>query len=222
MATAVVVACVACGRAYDPALEGPGGPVADGGTDAAVEGSAPSDAGQGGGGTDGAVVDPDASSSDPAAGRARVFISSISVLGSFGGLGVADAKCAKLAADQGLVGVYKAWLSNVVADALLRIGGTGPWYRMDGTTVVFSSRTSFPLGPAFPILYNEKGGLVLGAPVWTGTLPSGSASSTTCENWTAGGGDGTIGESDKVGATWTEARVAPCSTQAHFICLRAD
>jgi hypothetical protein len=223
-AGALLIACVACGRAYDPSPDpsGVAGAADGGGADGAAEGSASSDAGLDGGSDDAAGSDLD-SGADPA-DRARIFISSTSVGGNFGSINAGDAKCAALAAAQGLHGVYKAWLSDLVSDAVNRIEGNGPWYRIDGKSPIFGSKASLVLGPSLPILINEKGGLVSGAPVWTGTRQSGTGTNATCDGWTSAFSDGTIGESDKVGPSWTEAPslTAPCTTQAHLICLRAD
>jgi hypothetical protein len=151
-------------------------------------------------------------------------VTSSKLTGSFGGVTGGDARCAALAATRGLQGVYKAWLSGPVEDAYGRIQGNGPWYRIDGTSLVFGSRGSLLAGPAMPVLEDEQGGVVVGAPVWTGTSALGMGTGATCDGWGSVFSTGTIGESDKVGPSWTEApsHTAACNTSAHLICLRAD
>ncbi len=161
---------------------------------------------------------------DPAPDRYRIFVTSAQYTGLFFGLAGADAKCAAIATTRGLEGVYKAWLSGVLENALDRIKGNGPWYRMNSTTVIFGSRASIIGGPPLPVGSDEEGKAVLGGLIWTGTSATGVGTGATCENWGSTFAVGTVGVSDRVGASWTEGPMGtlPCNSSAHLICLRAD
>jgi hypothetical protein len=222
---AVVVACVACGGAYDPSA---GAPVEAGGVDAAAAEV----------GADAASVlatDAEAGADDAGTGgvdaavdlmpdRYRVFVTSTRYTGALGGLVGADAKCAALALAKGLNGVYRAWLSTSQLDAYNRISGGGPWYRIDGKTVVFLTRVTLASGPLVPVLLDENGTLPVGDPsVWTGTSSNGTGSAATCDDWSSASATGTAGRSDKGGAEWTQVSGPDrnCISPARLVCLRA-
>jgi hypothetical protein len=226
MAVAVLVVgvvSVACGHAYEAREAADGGSASDAAADGQLDASAQADASAEAGSLDAAGPD---GAPDPLPGVSRIFVTSATYNGFIGGLAAADARCAAAAAGQGFPGIYKAWLSSLTEGAYSRIKGDGPWYRADGLLVVFVARVALQsgMGPQFPVLASEKGFPVQGEPVWTGTHPDGTATSATCSDWSATFGMGTVGGSDQIGSAWTEAAslTAPCSSQAHLICLRAD
>lgn len=103
----------------------------------------------------------------------------------------ADAICQTLADAAVLDGTFRAWLSTTDQDAIDAIGGTGPWYRMDGL-LAFPNHASLATTPVNAIAVDEQGGHP--DPFyesWTGTAvgghlaPPGSRLSINCWDWTS-------------------------------------
>ena len=141
------------------------------------------------------------------AGSKRVFVTSKGFAADFtqqtgisDGLAAADALCTQTAQGSGLGGAWVAWLSSSTADAIDRIPGDGPWYRLDGT-LVFADRSELATGPRVPLKIDDQVrdfcNYDFGTPgpsVWTGTAIGGRAAidldkdmgtSTllTCNDW---------------------------------------
>jgi hypothetical protein len=63
----------------------------------------------------------------------------------------------------------------------------GPWYLVDGKTLVFADRRSIAAGPKHGLDLDETGARRGGDSfrfVWTGTKADGSAAAETCSDWT--------------------------------------
>jgi len=60
-----------------------------------------------------------------------------------------------------------------------------------------AGRDVFPYYPTGPISWGAS-------TVWTGTTPSGSAHTHTCNDWTGGNSAGMVGASDTLGSTWMQ------------------
>lgn len=171
-------------------------------------------------------VSPDASG--PMPGSKRVFVSSLrysadlrSAGGQATGLQSADYICQNLADAAQIGGAWKAWISTSTVNAIDRIAGTGPWYRMDGQ-LAFPNRARLGTTPLVPISIDEMGG----APdpfyeAWTGTAlggfkaPLGNRQSVTCADWTSTIDStlvgGVVGDIDANGASWTNLATGYCS-----------
>src|SRR5207302_548222 len=66
----------------------------------------------------------------------RVFVTSATTNGGFGGLDMGDLFCQSLADAGGLGGAFKAWLSDRATDAAARLShATVPYRLVDGTLV---------------------------------------------------------------------------------------
>jgi len=177
-------------------------------------------------------------------GGKRVFVTSLrysadlrSAGGQATGLASADAICQTLADASSLGGTFRAWISTTQVDAIDRVTGPGPWYRMDGA-VVFANRAALGTTPLAAISIDEKGGHP--DPYyesWTGTAlgghraPLGARQSVTCYDWTStidstsvGGVLGVYGEGpgelDGTGTQWTEYATGYCSPfHRHLYCF---
>jgi hypothetical protein len=157
----------------------------------------------------------------------RVFVTSTTTTGNFGGLAAADAVCAARAAAANLPGTFKAWLSTSTTSAASRLThATVPYYRRSGTTVVrlaqnwtelVSGATTVP----GPITFDETGATVTGG-AWTGTNTSGASSTPSCSDWTSttassGGRYGSVRAED-IG-WWTDVGTGPCTASNRFYCF---
>ncbi len=158
----------------------------------------------------------------------RVFVSSLrysadlrTAGGQATGLASADYICQNLADAAEIGGNWKAWISTSTVNAIDRIVGNGPWYRMDGA-VAFPNRARLGTTPVVPISIDEMGG----TPdpfyeAWTGTAlggfkaPLGSRQSVTCWDWTSTVDStsvgGVVGDIDANGSTWTNLATGYCS-----------
>lgn len=139
----------------------------------------------------------------------RMFATSQSYAGNFGGAAAADSICSTLAEAALLGGTWSAFLSTDSAGALARTREVGPWFRVDRKTKVFNNRTGFTVG-ALAAVYNEYGAAVpSSARAWTGTRSNGTADGTqNCSNWTSAAGYGTAGNPNKLladGPKWMYA-----------------
>jgi hypothetical protein len=155
----------------------------------------------------------------------RVFLTSRPMpSGNFGGLGAGDGMCQALADGRGLGGTWRAWLSDGEDSPLSRFTQAQiPHRLLTGTTIATSFADLIDNRLAAPIDVFETGeraGSV--REVWTGTAPSGEATSTHCGRWTDGSAaaTGTSGMSNDTGARWTAAYRMFCSrADYHLYCF---
>lgn len=164
--------------------------------------------------------DPAASggSAGASSGVPRVFVTSQTYSGNLltegggaSGLVGADNLCNQAGAPLG--GTWVAWLSEG-ASAFDRVTGPGPWYRVDGTTLVFPDRESLKGLPLVPIATDEQGLThTSNAQAWTGTDVGGTIAATgrRCLAWTAGVGFfGQYGDINAATPEWTNAGLDGC------------
>jgi hypothetical protein len=124
-----------------------------------------------------------------------VFVTSATYDGALGGLAGADAKCQLLANQAGLVGIYKAWLSDSTQSPSSRF--THPpqqsYVLTDGRTVLtpygWPGLTQSALQHG--ISYDENGNYVGSTKAWTATLSTGDPFNgpnnwgiPSCVDWT--------------------------------------
>jgi len=129
---------------------------------------------------------------------------------NLGGLAGADAHCQKLAEAAGVTTAktWRAYLSTNEVNAKDRIG-SGPWYNAKGEKIAadVASLHSDSNGVNKTSALDEKGNVVNGRgdepnrhDILTGSMPDGTASPQTCENWTsAGDGAAIVGHHDRTG-----------------------
>lgn len=127
----------------------------------------------------------------------RIFVTSQTFQGDFGGLAFADCACNQAAQVAGLELEYRAILSDSVTSAASRIalnagplmvfkdiggGNLQPFVVLNNATNLWSGATGHPL--LTTISYDPDGAVVgTSAPVWTGSTVSGEIASENCVGW---------------------------------------
>lgn len=161
-------------------------------------------------------------------GICRVFVSSTTHNGNFGGLGGADAFCQARANAAGLPGSYKAWLSDATGSPSTRfVRAPGPYQLIDGTPIAnnWADLISGALDHAINI---DENGDPLPEPdalndVWTATTTRGDRYLignfvVDCENWSIADFDhfGALGTSSLADENWSVAGIAiTCATRGN-------
>lgn len=152
----------------------------------------------------------------------RVFVSSSThVGGQLGGVAGGDAICAGLAANAGLTGTYKAWLSTASAHARDRLThSSAPYVLVDGTQVDddWTDLVGGFLDHAIDL--DEQGNPRPNEKVWTGSWDDGTWSGDDCGGWTSTGAQSRDGNSSNVFAGWTAANAfSGCSGTGRLYCF---
>jgi len=114
----------------------------------------------------------------------RVFVTSTTYDGAFGGIAAADAICSARATAAGLNGTFIAYLSDATTSAATRLTGSRGWVRTDGAPFA-DLVTAFSTGNiVFPLRIDETGNDLGSADLFTGTS-GGVASLKHCLGWTS-------------------------------------
>jgi hypothetical protein len=161
----------------------------------------------------------------------RVFVTSTTQAGDFGGLAGADAICADRAAAAGLPGTYRAWISTSTENAVARLGSARGFVRIDGQP--FANSVSDLLANRIfnPLRIAETGADVSAGElpdtpavtVFTGTLSDGTvATGSTCSDFTVTTGSARRGEVSGGPASWTARQNSNCSTSRRLYCFQID
>lgn len=177
--------------------------------------------------------------STPANGK-TVFVTSTTTTGNLSGLAGADAVCQGLAAEAGIAGTFKAWISGREQsnqDAAGRLTHAAvPYTLVDGTVVAdnWADLTDGTLDHALNL--TETGGTVpAGARVWTNTTTAGLAWENTRDcalgsgpaTWTCNPTtecpfeSGKYGQAQSTSAAWTgeTSSNTACSNAYRLYCL---
>ena len=169
----------------------------------------------------------------------KVFVTSKEYTGDLGGISGADAKCQELACSAGLVGNFKAWLSDQTSNPANDFVQSASRYR-----VVINEAVPSTIALDFadlidgtvqnPINRDENGALISGnLNVWTNTNADGTRVSNDrgCENWSSAlGGSigqvgGQLGDASAINSEWTRAgpdTTQTCNSQARLYCFQQD
>ena len=163
----------------------------------------------------------------------RVFLSSSTHQGDFGGLAQADARCQTLADDAGLAGTWKAILSAASNSARDRLAIEAAVIRTDGERVADGRESLWNENEPIqaPVITDASGATIdfcdecSEAFVWTGSEVDGDPLSATCDDWTSD-------DSDKFGGfgrpvspeTWLHHQVggikgASCQVDMRVYCI---
>jgi hypothetical protein len=144
------------------------------------------------------------------------------------GLEGADNLCNGLARDAGLGGSWRAWLSSSTVSAIGRIADVGPWYTVDGKTLLFSDKANLQSLSRAPISQTELGEDLLALPlgsirelVWTGSNIGGAPNGSHCADWTSAASDkaGNAGYW-RYSTSWTEDGLLPtCDNPLALYCF---
>lgn len=147
-------------------------------------------------------------------GQCEVFVTSETFTGALGGLTGADAACATAAANAGLLGTYKAWLSDDTDGPLTRFAqATVPYVRVDGAVIAddWADLLDCTEGAGTTCLENrinvdEFGATVGASGVWTSTNTDASRITPHCSNWTSEDSDSGasgVGSTTSLQEFWT-------------------
>lgn len=137
-----------------------------------------------------------------------------------GGLAAGDALCNRAAGDAGLGGTWTAWLSDSTVNAIDRIQGDGPWYRLDGA-LVFPDKAALAGNPLVELFVTENC-TISDLAVWTGTLANGTKSPNTCDDWTSSAADvhGLCGYANTLTSNkWSEGTTPLCYGAYNLYCF---
>jgi hypothetical protein len=168
--------------------------------------------------------------SGDAGGKSYVFITRAKYNPKMGGTMGGDARCQSSAAAAGLIGAYRAWLSDESTDAISRISGSGPWLEVGTDKVLFPTLASLRGFPDLPLQRDEYGDP---APTewWTGTSANGVKHPKTCLGFTSdsqfqAGLIGTRQGGGRPGMEWTQDREVSCIgdnlNSRALLCFRSD
>ena len=160
-----------------------------------------------------------------------MFVTSTTVVaGHLNGVAGADAECVARATAAGLPGTYKAWLSDVGANANARVG-TGGWVRTDGRPF---TRTLADLKAGvvyYPPRVDENGNdlgpkriTVLTGGTGAGASFGAQCYSSTTPSYTQVTGSAYIGIASAGSFYWAYNQLDSqgCSDQQHLYCFRTD
>jgi hypothetical protein len=151
----------------------------------------------------------------------RIFITNTVQNADLGGLDGADQLCVAQAADAGLEGDFKAWLSTRLLSVSNRlVHADGPYVLVDGTPVANDWDDLVDGSIRAPINLDANGEL-RGGDTWTGSLATGASyTADDCAGFTSGS-DGTAlcGTSASTSATWTQNITPVCSTGLRLYCI---
>lgn len=149
----------------------------------------------------------------------------LSATAEFDGAAAADALC-QLEADGALLGGnWKAWISTFSEDAIDRISDNGPWYLVDGSTLVANNLAELATsGPRTDIDMHPNRATVGDFGAWTGTGTSGRWTGEDCNEWSTSvyEVEGTFGVSTVVSTAlgaWTERGGGDCDIRRHLYCI---
>lgn len=151
----------------------------------------------------------------------RIFVTTSTYQGNFGGIAFADAACAQHAAAASLPGTYLAWLSDGTTSPDARLRQWGYAY-VNGAGVALASDwadlTDGTVG--VEMNYRADGVLDVGtARTWTGTGADGLPLGPNCSGWTSLSGTGQAGLDTFLTAGWTEWSAWSCSSASHLYCV---
>ena len=155
--------------------------------------------------------------------RQQVFVTSKTYALSFGGVVGADKQCATLASAAGLLGTFKAWISDsTTSPAASFAPSSAPDKQVDGTVIANDWADLIDGALAIGINLDENGTTEVKDVITTATKTSGFYTGSSCSNWTSATKGGfTRGVSTRVDGTWTDDRVDNCTklTQVRFYCF---
>ena len=164
------------------------------------------------------------------AGR-TVFVTGATFTGNLGMRDGGDMTCQAVAADAGLPGTYRVWLSDVAGDAVAHLArDAGPLRLPSGVIVAANVDELVDAGPRVPIALDERGRMVGGGGcddgglvAWTDTSSNGSVEgSLDCSRWTSANVfiQGVVGLVGQLGSGWTVACTRTCDSQAALYCIQ--
>ena len=154
----------------------------------------------------------------------RVFVTSKTYQGAFGGLAGGDAECKKLADLAGLGGTWLAWLSDGAGitppDRLTH--STVPYVLVGGGQIAANWDDLLDGSIAVPIDHDETGAAIPAngvTKVWTGTSAAGMQVGPSCMAWSPLGGGGVYGLTTATDGGWTYSAGNSCDSMDRLYCF---
>ena len=158
---------------------------------------------------------------DGAGGKVQtLFITSTTYTGNFGSLATADGHCQARATAGGLLGTWKAVISDDTESVSSRLNIDGIAFQtIDGRTLETSPTRFLANNLLNPIRKDEFGVDVAGTRSWTGTSTGGVSHGSNCNNWTSdnSANSGSVGST--AGSTWLQNSGRDCDTLQHLTCI---
>jgi hypothetical protein len=150
----------------------------------------------------------------------RVFVTSTSHQGNFGGLAAADAECNARAAAANLGGTWTAWLSDGSTNAIDRIVDQAYW-KLDGFKVFDDkAQITSTSRPTWGIDRNEFNVEVMAEQAWTGTNNAGASIVSNCMGWTTNASNQTGWAGwPATPSSWSAYGQYPCNLAHRFVCF---
>lgn len=152
-----------------------------------------------------------------------VFVSSGVKKGNIGGLAAADTFCQGLAMAKGLPGTFKALLSDGATSAATRLARPAGSYKLVTGTVIANTANDLFSGTLLaPVDRDEGGAQVVSAELWTGSDDTGTATGSSCNNWTDGTAAvlGTEGVNAFTDGRWLLSYDQFCDRDARVYCVQ--
>ncbi len=156
----------------------------------------------------------------------KVFVTSSSFQGDFGGIAGGDAICQQEADDASLIGVFAAWLSADDVDPLSRFNFSSVPYKLVDGTIVANDWNDLTDGSIRAHFALDAFGDYWGSDeVWTNTDRFGAIISSEaiecCRDFTSKGAMAQVGITYDRTYEWTEYYFAfPCETPARIYCFQ--
>src|SRR6185295_19108574 len=146
----------------------------------------------------------------------RVFVTSKTYPGDFGGLTGADAECQKLATAAHLGGTWLAWLTDTTQGPGSRFTHSTVPYVLVGGGQIAADWTDLTDGMIAVATDHDETGTVIPATdttkVWSGTLADAGPIGGNCAGWTTQNTGGTWGTLTATDATWSFTSGNPCNS----------
>jgi hypothetical protein len=173
------------------------------------------------------IPDADIPDADPAAcaGGCFMFVTQTAYTGSFGvfttAFNEADKLCQRDASFDKLPGRYRAYISDGTTPAWQRFSGGGSGRLSKSVAMVFANVNALKVNDRKKINEDSGGNPVGSETFWTGMTATGTASPSTCTQFTKF--DRTLRGSYGVtsGGPWLNAGEQPCTESARLLCLQA-
>jgi hypothetical protein len=160
-------------------------------------------------------------------GNHRIFVTSTTSQGDFGGIAAANSACQSAANNAGLVNNYKAILSDSGSDISDNLSGSGGVYVFNGVAPVLIAANINDLWNADfesllgEVTYDENGNTVSSG-VWTGTRATGdNGFANTCSDWTSSssGANGLTGSTLSSDGSWIDDKLETCEKSLAIYCI---
>lgn len=156
----------------------------------------------------------------------RVFVTSTTHNGDFGGLAGADMMCQDRADAAMLGGTWRAYMVSGTASLSRLAHATVPYVRLDGVRVANNWTDLADESLIAPINLTELGTTAVGGNVWTGLSNTGGGTNQHCDNWTYSGGGclggsacGAAGEFAMTGNHWDGYYIFSCGSGYRLYCI---